>query len=316
MYTKDEFQNKINNKFPNEKLELTIFNGVCKPGTVRCLICNTEYTLKSAGNFLAENKKTVCKKCYGTKAVTNEVCHKVEYVLKNCDLEVITPFHLISEDMKFKCNVCGELFIRKPRVFLKTQKCPYCQNRTKLKPLSVFLNDLENKYGNEYKLLGEYKTAQTPTLFEHTPCGFKWMCRPNDVLRKGPCPRCNSSRGERKIERFLIKNQINYESQKRFTDLKGLSYDFYLKDYNILIEFQGEQHYMPIRHFGGEEKFQYQLKNDKKKREYAKNNQYTLLEIRYDEINKIEDIISAFIAQRLNIQADLTIGFQKEDDIV
>ena len=31
--------------------------------------------------------------------------------------------------------------------------------------------------------------------------------------------------------------------------------DFYLPDYNIFIEYNGEQHYVPIEHFGGELQF-------------------------------------------------------------
>ena len=32
-------------------------------------------------------------------------------------------------------------------------------------------------------------------------------------------------------------------------------YDFFLPDYNLLIEFHGKQHYEPVEIFGGEEEF-------------------------------------------------------------
>lgn len=317
MYTKEEFQNKINEKYPDESLEVISFRGVYYPGAIKCLQCGEVYQLSESRNFIIKQKKILCKKCNGTKNVTKEVKHKIDYILKNTKLEVITPFHRINEDMEFKCDKCHEIFKRKPQIFLKTQKCPYCESRSKLKPRSVYLKDLSEKYGDEYQLLGEYINAQTPTLFEHTPCGFKWKCRPNDILCKAPCPRCHSSKGEMKIENFLKKNNFQYETQKRFNDLKGLSYDFYLIELNTLIEFQGEQHYMPIKHFGGEEKFQYQIKNDQKKKQYAKDNNYTLLKIKYTDINDIEDILSNFIAQRLNVQSELNDRYPKQDkDIV
>lgn len=317
MYTLETFQEKINKKYPNEILKVISFNGVNSPGTIKCLQCGESYTLQNARNFIINNKKIVCKKCQGSKSVTREIKNKIEYVLPKTALEVITPFSRITEDMEFRCNNCKETFKRKPQVFLKTQKCPYCESRSKLKPKSVFLNDLSLKYGNEYKLLGEYINAQTPTLFEHSLCGFKWKCRPNDILCKAPCPRCHRSKGEKKIEKYLKINNIQYEIQKRFNDLPGLSYDFYLINFNILIEFQGEQHYMPIEHFGGEEKFQYQLKNDEKKRQYAKDNKYTLLEIKYTDINNVNNILSNFIAQRLNIQSELNDRHpEKDEDIV
>lgn len=148
-----------------------------------------------------QEKIKLNEKDNGVKEITKEVKHKIDYILKNNkNLEVIIPFRKIAEDMKFKCNKCGETFRRKPQIFLKTQKCPYCESRSKLKPRSVFLKDLSEKYGNEYKLLGEYINAQTPTLFEHTPCGFKWKCKPNDILYKASCPRCHSSRRKRKVQ--------------------------------------------------------------------------------------------------------------------
>lgn len=49
-----------------------------------------------------------------------EVKNKIAYVLKNCSLEIITPFIAIGVDMEFKCSKCHGIFKRKPRVFLKT----------------------------------------------------------------------------------------------------------------------------------------------------------------------------------------------------
>ena len=54
-----------------------------------------------------------------------------------------------------------------------------------------------------------------------------------------------------------------FESQKRFKDCKDkrqLPFDFYLPSYNVCIEYQGEQHYRPIDHFGAEVKFKQQVK--------------------------------------------------------
>ena len=76
--------------------------------------------------------------------------------------------------------------------------------------------------------------------------------------------------------------------QAKFDDLIGtgnrkLSFDFYVYTYNLLIEYQGEQHYRPVEYFGGIEQFKIQQEHDRRKREYAKNNDINLLEIRYDQ---------------------------------
>ena len=72
---------------------------------------------------------------------------------------------------------------------------------------------------------------------------------------------------------------------------KSLSYDFYLPDYNLFIEYQGIQHYKPIDFFGGEKSFKNQQKNDELKRMYAKKNSIELLEISYIDFNNIEQIL-------------------------
>lgn len=71
-----------------------------------------------------------------------------------------------------------------------------------------------------------------------------------------------------------------------------LSYDFYLPQYNVLVECQGIQHYEPIEYFGGEEQFKIQQEHDRRKREYAEKNGYKLLEIWYYDYDKIEEILS------------------------
>lgn len=194
--------------------------------------------------------------------------------------------------MYFKCPKCQEIFKRKPQVFLKTQKCPYCENRSKKKPQSLFEKELKELYGNEYTVLSEYQNASTPILIQHNPCGFKWKVRPHDLLTKAPCPRCKKfSRGEKTIEAFLQENSVEYKTQYRFKELKELSFDFYIPAQNLLIEFQGEQHYKPIPHFGGIDKFKKQQENDEKKRQFCSKHQINLLEIPYTDLKNISFLL-------------------------
>ena len=53
------------------------------------------------------------------------------------------------------------------------------------------------------------------------------------------------SKGEKKIINFLNEHNITFEREKTFSDCRGrtgrqpLRFDFFLKDYNILIEYDG-----------------------------------------------------------------------------
>ena len=78
MYTKESFQKKIDEKYPQEKLEVTLFNGAGRQGVIKCLQCGEIYSLQNARNFIINGKKIVCKNCQGTKAVVKEVKHKIK----------------------------------------------------------------------------------------------------------------------------------------------------------------------------------------------------------------------------------------------
>lgn len=89
--------------------------------------------------------------------------------------------------------------------------------------------------------------------------------------------------------KILKEYNINYKVEVSFQDLRGsrnlLRYDFAIFNTDgsikFLIECQGKQHYEPVKKFGGKSQFEYQEKNDKLKRDYAKMNNITLIEIPY-----------------------------------
>ena len=68
--------------------------------------------------------------------------------------------------------------------------------------------------------------------------------------------------------------------------------DFFLPKHNIAIEFNGAQHYKPIKLFGGEEKFIQQQERDMTLRLYCEQNKIKLIEIPYWDINNIDTILT------------------------
>jgi len=105
------------------------------------------------------------------------------------------------------------------------------------------------------------------------------------------------SKGEHKIRNYLIEQKIKYNLQKKFDDCKNvrpLPFDFYIPKYNILIEFNGIQHYEPINHFGGEEKLKIQKQNDEIKKKFAKENGYNLIVISYEKEDSIYKILDKY----------------------
>lgn len=125
------------------------------------------------------------------------------------------------------------------------------------------------------------------------------------------CTRCSYSKGEKIIEKWLRFNNIDYIYEKKYEGLFGLggchlSYDFFLPELNVLIEFQGKQHEKYIKGFHHKkESFDKQLEHDKRKREYAKNNCIYLLEIWYYDLDKVEEILEKELKDKnKNIKED------------
>lgn len=108
------------------------------------------------------------------------------------------------------------------------------------------------------------------------------------------CPKCNNSIGELMIENFLLRNNINFIEQYKFDDCfnkSKLPFDFYLPDFNICIEYDGEFHY---KDFGFND-LEYQKNNDNIKNNFCEKTNIKLIRIPYTERNNINKILSSEI---------------------
>lgn len=190
--------------------------------------------------------------------------------------------------LTLKHLTCGYEFKAIPHNLLRGHGCPRCgitlrANKQRKSQLQ-FESEVKDMYGDDYTVVGEYKSDGQKIEMRHNYCKNTWMVTPNNILRGRECPYCANSLGENYIERFLNQAEIQHVRQKRFSDCADkypLPFDFYLPSYNLLIEYDGEQHYKPIRHFGGEKAFQIRHKHDLIKNNYCEDNGINLLRIPY-----------------------------------
>lgn len=117
------------------------------------------------------------------------------------------------------------------------------------------------------------------------------------------CPHCNKiSKGENRIYEYLSKNNIPFEREYSFEDCihqRHLKFDFYVPLINLIIEFNGKQHYEPVKFFGGEEKFRTASKRDEIKMKYCNDNNIDILIIPYWEYDNIEKILEPYVKKAL-----------------
>ncbi len=140
----------------------------------------------------------------------------------------------------------------------------------------------------------EFKYDYSLVNYKHGHEKVKIICHTHGVFEQLPvnhlsgkgCQSCGDSKGEREIRKWLDENNIKYVSQKKFKDCRNilpLPFDFYLPDYNICIEYDGEQHFKQIKKFGGKVGYEIRINNDKIKDDFCENNNITLIRINYKE---------------------------------
>lgn len=99
---------------------------------------------------------------------------------------------------------------------------------------------------------------------------------------------CLRSKGEFKISQILQNENIVFHTEYCFNDLPQRFFDFYLPQLNIIIEYDGEQHYNKNSLFYSEKN----IEHDKEKNQYCLNHNISLYRIPYWDYNKIIDIQS------------------------
>lgn len=99
-----------------------------------------------------------------------------------------------------------------------------------------------------------------------------------------------ASLGERKVASILTAAGLDFQQEYEFPDLiassgRPLRLDFVVFDDDgeilFAIEFQGEQHYKPVKHFGGGSAVSRQKFNDRKKAQYCLDHCIPLVVIPY-----------------------------------
>lgn len=117
------------------------------------------------------------------------------------------------------------------------------------------------------------------------------------IKGKGNCPICNYSKGELRIKQFLDKNNIRYKKEYVIKDTK-YRYDFYLPDLNMLIEYDGVQHFKPVKYWGGITHLEKIKLRDQNKNILAEINGLYLIRIKYTSLDQIEKTLCSYIKKR------------------
>lgn len=240
-----------------------------------------------------------CPKCDNKNVTLEEFINKAKLVHGDKYDYSLTEYENSKSKIKIICCVHG-IFELNPNSHLMGRGCPKC-NKMYINTENFIkrANLIHNNLYDYSSLI--YINAITKVIiickihgeFEQVSC---------EHLRGSGCPLCYESKGELIIRNLLDQNCIEYIRGKKFDNCRGtgnikrmLSFDFYLPKYNLLIEYDGEQHFKIVNYWGGKEGFKLRQINDEIKNVYAKNQNIKLLRIKYTEIKNIEKILNDYL---------------------
>lgn len=234
-----------------------------------------------------------CPKCAGNiKKSHNDYVNELYAI--NLNIEVVGKYKNTKTAILHRCKIDKYEWNAKPNNILNGKGCPKCAGNIK-KTHEEYVEEVF-KINPDIRVTDQYINSKTPILHKCLIDNYEWKVSPTEILSGSGCPQCSESSGERRVRQWLQKQNIQYEFQKRYDDCRDkntLPFDFYLPTYNSIIEYDDRQHFEPIEHFGGDEKFKIQQKHDNIKNEYCKNNGISLLRIPY--YKNVEEELNNFL---------------------
>lgn len=215
---------------------------------VKCKICGNVFKIRGS-DFLKGRGCPICHP-FPKKYTVEEFKKKLKELMPN--LEVVSEYNGSEEPIYVHCKIHNYKFKTTPKRLISGNNCQKCyddrRSIVRRKDINVLLDELSKINDYEYpNIFAEYKNNKSKITSVCKLHG-EFKATANKLLRGSSCPKCEQSMYENYIEHILYENNINFVYEKSFEWLKGVknglsSLDFYLPNYNIAIECQGEQHF-------------------------------------------------------------------------
>lgn len=259
-----------------EDYKFLSFTNYTQGAKVKCKCGNEYYT------GISETTYRECTKCNVSRYKIKHLEVKDEDMVKLLDKDIYTLIGIGNKNgsrfknrLEVKHNYClqeGTIAYHKIRDGVRCRDCI----RIKKEREGRVKSNSKTKKANTKKTSTRNKTK--PKLTHNNPTQYMGV-------------KYSSSIGEREVMEVLNEKGVSYKREYRFPKLLNRRFDFYLKEYNLCIEFDGQQHYEPVEYFGGIDTFINTVNSDREKDKFCFDNNIRLLRIPYfsdveEEINK------------------------------
>lgn len=237
----------------------------------------------------------------GKSLTTNDFLARANLVFGNKYDYSLVQYKNKRTKIKIICKKHG-VFEQLPLHHLNGNDCAKCHYEQLALNKDEFISIASKIHYNKY----DYSNV----IYVNNKIKIKIICPKHGVFEQSPrhhlsgcgCKKCYSSKGEERIRLFLESNKFKYEIQKTFDgciNKRRLLFDFYLPEKNILIEYDGKQHFEKSSIWNkAKNKYERTVQNDKIKNKFAKNAKITLIRIPYTDFFRIEEILSKKITDK------------------
>lgn len=259
---------------------------------VKCRECGEVFSVR-AGHLLDGQG---CPKCWQDRLTTEKYIARAKEKFHDRYDYTDTVYVNARTKIKFVCPIHGAVE-QNPMQHLNGFGCPKCEDENQRATTIEFIEKAREVHGDLY----DYSLVNYTTRDKKV----KIICKKHGVFEQKAgnhlsgyhCPHCSISRGEEKIKEWLNQHNIKFKWHyplRRRNKKKGLSLievDFFVPSVNIIIEYNGEQHYEPIEIYGGEEQFEKQQARDREEERICKEQKINLLVIPYTDYDNINQIL-------------------------
>jgi len=239
--------------------------------------CEERHTWFATPNNIL-NKDRWCPECNSPAPLTIEICQ--EYAESKKGKCLSTEYINNKTKLEWECEEKHTWFATSSSVFNKECWCPYCVKKAKL-TIEICQEYAKSKGGK--CLSTEYINNHTKLEWE---CEEKhrWFAKPHNVLNCGTwCPQCKN-KTQKKLtdiiksifqDKTVLSGYTGFIWLKNKRTKKHQELDIYIPELKIAIEYDGEQHFGPVRFNGismkrAKEKYKDQKRRDKRKNRVIK----------------------------------------------
>jgi hypothetical protein len=178
--------------------------------------------------------------------------------------------------------------------------CPICTKECLAEKFRLTQEEFEERgnkrhHGKYDYSKSHYINCDIPVEIICPKHGSFWQTPDRHLYQGSGCPICSTSKGEVIIDSWLKDNGIKFETQKTFDGLvysKKLRFDFYIPEINLIIEYNGVQHYKytPYIHECLSDYIE-QIDKDNLKKLYLVSHNINYLEISYKDYKDITNLL-------------------------